>query len=66
MPNRHKPCRLFFFHVLFLANSSQIGLVAPLALIGSHIQRFHSQGVSIHKMVQLLRKHYDTDIYGIG
>lgn len=38
----------------------------PLALIESNVRRFHSQGVSIAKMVQLLKKHYDTDTYGIG
>lgn len=65
MPNQHKPCRLFF-RVFFLTNSSQIELVAPLALIESDIRRFHSQGVSLTKMVHLLKKHYDTDIYGIG
>jgi hypothetical protein len=55
-----------FFHILFLKNSSNIELVAPLALIELDIRRFHSQGVSISKMVRLLRKHYDTDTYGIG
>ncbi|KAF8488655.1 hypothetical protein F5888DRAFT_1952455 [Russula emetica] len=38
----------------------------PLPLIESDIRRFHSQGVSIPKMVLLLKKHYDTDTYGIG
>jgi hypothetical protein len=55
-----------FFTFFFLANSSQIELVAPLALVESDIRRFHSQGVSITKMVHLLKKHYDTDTYGIG
>jgi len=55
-----------FFYIFFLTNSSQIELIAPLALIESDIRRFHSQGVSIIKMVSLLRKHYDTDTYGIG
>jgi len=54
---------LFLF---FLVNSSQIQLVAPLALIESDIRQFHSQGLSIPKMVHLLKKHYDMDIYGIG
>ena len=55
-----------FFSHFFLASSSQIELVAPLALIELDIRRFHSQGVSVPKMVQLLKKHYDTDTYGIG
>jgi hypothetical protein len=65
MPNQHKPCRLLLFHVL-LANSSHIKLVAPLALVETDIRRLHSQGFSIVKMVHVLRKHYDTDMYGIG
>ncbi len=66
MPNQHKPCRPFSFLQFFLAKSSQIKLVAPLTLIEPDIRRFHSQGVSVPKMVHLLRKHYDTDTYGIG
>jgi hypothetical protein len=66
MPNQHKPCCLFFFCNFFLAKSSQIKLVAPLTLIEPVIWQFHSQGVSIPKMVHLLKKHYDMDTYGIG
>ena len=66
MPNQNKPCCLFFFHKFFLVNSSQTELIAPLAIIEADIRRFHSQGVSIPKMVCLLKKHYDTAIYGIG
>lgn len=55
-----------FFRIFFCANSSRIELVAPLALVESDIRRFHSQGVSVPKMVHLLKKHYDTDVYGIG
>ena len=40
--------------------------IAPLALIESDIRRFHSQGISVPRMVLLLRKHYDTDKFGIG
>lgn len=55
-----------FFHIFPLADSSQIKLAAPLALVETDIRRFHSQGFSISKMVHLLKKHYDTDMYGIG
>lgn len=68
MPNQHKPCRLFFFFTLLAlpTHLAWINFTAPLALIESDIRRFHSQGVSIPKMVPLLRKHYDTDLFGIG
>ena len=59
------PSVLFFTFSPFV-NSPWIDLVAPLALVEPDIRRFHSQGISIAKMVDLLRKHYDTDTYGIG
>jgi len=58
------PCVNFF--TFSLVNLSQFELIAPLPLVESDIRRFHSQGISIPKMVVLLRKHYDTDTYGIG
>jgi hypothetical protein len=57
---------VLFFTFFPLADSSQIKLVAPLALVEMDIRRFHSQGLSIARMVHLLKKHYDTDMYGIG
>ena len=41
-------------------------VLAPLHLVEEHIRRFHSQGISYEKMVPLLKKHYDTDTYGLG
>ena len=40
-------------------------ILAPLCLIKMHIRWFHAQGVSYEKMVPMLRKHYDTDSYGL-
>jgi len=41
-------------------------LLAPLDLVKTHIQQFHVQEIPYNKMVILLRKHYDTDTYGLG
>jgi len=65
MSGKRKPCRAFFFHFLELTELIET-LVAPLDLIETHIRRYHSQAVSFDKMVVFLRKHYDTDSYGLG
>jgi hypothetical protein len=41
-------------------------LLAPLDLVEVHIRSLYSQGVTYEKMVPLLRKHYDTNSYGLG
>ena len=40
--------------------------IAPLELIEEHIRRYHEQGFSFDKMVPLLKKHFDQEVYGLG
>ena len=40
--------------------------LAPIHIVETHIRRFHAQGVSYDKMIPMLRKHYDTNAYGLG
>jgi hypothetical protein len=65
MPSKRKPYHAFFFNFLELTELIET-LVAPLNLVETHIQQYHSQGVSFDKMAVFLRTHYDTDSYGLG
>ena len=40
--------------------------VVPIELVEDHIRQFHLQGVSLKKMLPMLSKHYNTEIYGLG
>lgn len=54
------------FLPFFPIDSTYKGPLAPLPLVETHIRRFHTQSVSFEKMVPLLKKHYDTDVYSLG
>lgn len=41
-------------------------ILVPLELIEEHIRQYHAQGFSFDKMVPLLKKHYDNEVYGLG